>query len=402
MKKIILLMLIFITGCTSRQNIETIIVQEKIEEKAENVLTEEFVDNKIKNMTMDEKIGQMIIIYNYTTNYNENLKNDIIKYQPGGFIVFSENAESFIQLSNLIENMQEDSKIPMLISVDQEGGRVQRLTYLNDTSFTIIPPMKYVGEKNNKELSYSIGKVLGSELNTLGINMDFAPVIDIASNPYNNVISDRAFGNNADIVSGMSISLAEGLQDENIIPVYKHFPGHGDTLADSHYSLPVLNKSKEELKNLELIPFKEAIKNDAQIIMVGHISIPKISGNTPASLSKEVITNILRKELNFNGVVITDAINMGAVTNNYSEKETIIMAINAGVDIILMPTSIENAINYIKDGLNENRITEEQINNSVKRIITLKYQNNLFLKNKRNNKNIIGSIEHKNIANNAY
>jgi beta-N-acetylhexosaminidase len=364
----------------------------------DNVIIDRKVDKLLSNMSLDEKIGQMLMVYYPTLTYDDKLSSYIKSNQPGGFIVFKNNVSSYDQLSALIKGMQSDSDMPMFISIDQEGGKVQRIGSLSDEKVTIIPPMQKVGETNDTKLAYQVGKTMGEELNTFGINMDNAPVLDIQSNSNNTVIGNRSFGNNATIVSKMALSLAKGLSDTNIIPVYKHFPGYGDTDIDPHYNLPVLNQTKEELYNLELKPFIKAINNGAEAIMVGHIALPKIVGdNTPATLSKVIINDILRNELGFKGVVITDALNMKALANIYSTKEILIQSINAGADILLMPPLSDDTTQIIREAIYNNEITEKEINDANKRILTLKYKAGLFDKQEKNDKDVLGSTEHQDI-----
>ena len=215
---------------------------------------------------------------------------------------------------------------------------------------------------------------MAQQLKTLGINLDFAPVVDIYSNKDNKVIANRSFGSNSEEVTTMALALKQGLEDNNVNTCLKHFPGHGDTAVDSHYNLPVINKDYNDLSKVELIPYYKAIKNNTNMIMIGHIALPKITkDNTPASLSKEIITNLLKTKLKYQGLVITDALNMKALTDNYSDKEIYTMAINAGVDLLLMPNGSRKAIEYIKESIKEKKITEQMINTSVTKILTYKY-----------------------------
>jgi len=394
MKKIIVtlaIMFIFIVGFIFFKDFN------KIDDDAKLSINQK-VDKILKGMTLEEKIGQMLVIYYTSTSYDKTLQSAIRDVKPGGFILFKENITGHEQLTNYINGMQEDSDIPMFISIDQEGGLVQRLKTLSDANITIIPSMEKLGKMNDENLSYEVGGVIGNELNAMGINMDFAPVIDINSNPNNTVIGDRSFGNSAELVSRMGIAVAKGLTSSGVIPVYKHFPGHGDTNEDSHYDLPVLTKTKEELYDLELKPFIEAINNDAKVIMIGHLAVPKITGdNTPASLSSKIIKDLLIEELGFKGVVITDALNMGALTNNYTTEEILINTINAGVDMLLMPGSSKTSLTTIKKAIEDGKITEQQINNSVRKILTLKYESGLFEKNTKLDKQVLGSAEHQSI-----
>ncbi|MDE5539710.1 MAG: beta-N-acetylhexosaminidase [Bacilli bacterium] len=333
------------------------------------------IDTFIKNMTLEEKIGQMLIIEYRKSKMDSTLENMLKTVKPGGFILFKENFVNYSQAKNLINSIKSKSSIPMFLSIDQEGGRVQRIKNLSGASITTIPPMSEIGATNNTDKAYQIGATIAKDLKLFNINMDFAPVIDVNYNPLNSVIGNRSFGSDPHLVSKMGQALSKGLNDNGIISVFKHFPGHGSTEADSHYILPVLTKTKEKLLNSDLIPFVDAIKNNAEVIMIGHLAVPNITGDsTPASLSKKLITNFLKEELGYSNLVITDALNMKAITNNYSQKQIYELAINAGVDILLIPSNPQNAINSIKSSIKNGTISEQQINSSVKKILTLKYK----------------------------
>jgi len=278
-----------------------------------------------------------------------------------------------------MKDIKNTAKTPMFLSIDQEGGNVDRLKTIKGITFSKMPAMADIGKTNDTSIAYGTGANIAHNLKMLSLNMNFAPVIDVYSNPKNTVIGTRSFGSNAEVVTKMGLALSKGLKDNNIIPVYKHFPGHGNTETDSHVDLPIVNKSKEELLKEELIPFKEAIANGAEVIMIGHLAIPSITNSyIPASLSKKIITNLLKEELNYKNIVITDALNMKALTNNYTEKEIIEKSINAGVDILLMPENPINAVSIIIDSIKNGTIKEEQINNSVKKILELKYKYNII------------------------
>ncbi len=340
---------------------------------------EDKIEKIINNMTLEEKIGQMMIVAYRKPEINDEFKKILEEVKPGGFIVFKENITDYENTVNFLNEIKSTSKIPMFISTDQEGGRIQRLENIPGITLNNIPAMEEIGSTNDEKLAYETGKLIASDLKKFGINMDFAPVLDVYSNPNNKVIGDRSFGSDPYLVSKMGLSLAKGLQDSSIIPVYKHFPGHGNTETDSHKDLPIINKTKEELLNLDIIPFNNAIKNGAEVIMIGHLSIPNITNdNTPASLSKELINNYLRKELNYQNIVITDALNMKAITKNYTNNEIYELAINAGVDILLMPEDPIEAVNIIKELINNKSISESQINNSVKKIINIKNKYNIL------------------------
>lgn len=337
----------------------------------------------VNSMTIDEKIGQLFIIHYNKPEITEEFKHILETVKPGGFTLFNENIKTYEQTTKLIKDINSTAKIPMFISIDQEGGRVQRLKSMPGMNIINIPSMSKIGESNDENQAYNTGITIANDLKKFSINMNFAPVIDIYLNPKNTVIGDRSFGNNAKTVSKMGLSLANALKNNNIIPVYKHFPGHGKTEKDSHVEIPIITKTKEELYQDELIPFKNAISNNADIIMVGHLALPKITNDyTPASLSKQVVTDLLKNELGYKNLIITDALNMKAITNNYSEKQIYELAINAGVDILLMPNDPILAFNSIKKSLEEGTINETTITKSVEKIIALKLKYNIIDKEK--------------------
>ncbi len=382
MKKIVAIIVLILFGVLCY-----FVATTKIDDGTTNNLKNELEDSEkedevqklFDSMTLEEKIGQMLIIDFQGQNITDNELNLLREIKPGGFILFGENFTTYNQTLELIKSIKATNDIPMFISVDEEGGRVSRLSGLSDVQMLDIPPMLRVGNTDDKELAYQVGKIIGQRLNVFGINMDFAPILDIYSNPNNTVIGDRAFGTDATKVYTMASQVAKGLNEQNIISVYKHFPGHGDTSADSHYELPVVTKSLEELEKLELIPFQKAIDDGAEVIMVAHIAMPNItSDNTPSSLSKEIITDLLKNKMGYDNLVITDSLKMKAITDNYSEKDIYKLAINAGVDILLMPQNPQNAINLIKEMIENNEIDEEKINDSVLKILRLKW---LKLKN---------------------
>lgn len=346
------------------------------------------VEDKISQMSLKEKIGQMIII-SYEKEYTDELDNILKVVKPGGFIVFPQNISTYDGTVEYISKVKSTADIPMIISIDQEGGRVQRIKNMSDVNVQTIPAMLELGKTNDTTLSYDVGAVLAKEIAAFGINTDFAPTLDVFSNPNNTVIGNRAFGTDYQTVINMALPFVNGMESQGIIPTFKHFPGHGDTTSDSHVELPVVTKTKEELYQNELLTFKAAIESNAQMIMTAHIALPNITGDyTPATLSKVIVNDILREELGFKGVVITDAINMKALRDNYTLEEICNYSINAGVDIILMPLDPIEASNTIENLVNNGTISEERINESVNRILTLKYKNKLDEEKKLNKENI--------------
>lgn len=337
------------------------------------------IEEQIKEMSIEEKIGQMVTagVEGYTLD--ENSIKLIEEHHVGGIIIFGKNVENSNQLLSLIDSIKEvnsKNRIPLFISVDEEGGRVSRMP----KEIKKLPTNRRIGQMNNKELSYKIGTILAEELNMFGFNMDFAPVLDINSNPKNPVIGDRAFGAELEIVRDLGIETMKGIQSGGIISVIKHFPGHGDTSVDSHIGLPTVEHDIERLNSLELVPFRDAIKDGADTVMVAHILLSKIDPDYPSSLSKTVITGILREKLGFKGVVISDDMTMGAIVENYEIGNAAIKAINAGSDIVLVAHGYDNSLAVIisiKEAVTNGIISEERLNESVYRILSLKQKYNI-------------------------
>lgn len=384
-KRFLLLFLVFLlTGCGYKKDneINNSITNDEKENinGTDEIMREEKepIDDKINSMTLDEKIGQMIITGFNGSEYNDDMDRLINEYKVGGVILFARNIEDSNQMIDLTRALQENNNnLPLFISIDEEGGRVSRLP----DDVEKFPSAFTIGLINDQQTAYENGKEIGYTLKRLGINLDYAPVLDIYSNENNTVIGDRAFSKEESIVSTMGIATMEGIEDADIIPVVKHFPGHGDTEVDSHYGLPIVYKTLEELRNFEFIPFVKAIESGCDVIMVSHIILNEVDSSNPASLSKIVISDLLRKDLEFDKVVITDDMSMGAITSIMSIEEACIKSIEAGCDILLLGNAyeeIEQVINSIELKLYNGEISEEQINKSVKRILELKKKYNMM------------------------
>ena len=338
--------------------------QNRDKREAESILSE---------MDLNEKIGQMIIAGIPGTDLDMQSKSLINDDKIGGVIFYENNLENLEQSKKLINDLKVENKgnaLPLFISTDEEGGEVSRIP----GELTSLPNNDEIG-LNDASFSYDIGSLLGKELDAFGMNFNYAPVLDVNSNPQNTVIGNRSFGNDPELVGELGTQMMKGIQSQNIISAIKHFPGHGETAVDSHFELPTVTKSLEELMELELIPFKDAIDNGADVVMVAHILLPKLETKFPASMSKEVITDLLRKELGFNGVVMTDDMTMNAITNNYEIGEAALESVKAGSDIVLVAHDYEKALSAIKSirsAVDAGEITEERIDESVERIIRLK------------------------------
>lgn len=331
---------------------------------------EDEIQKMVDSMNVDEKLGQMII--GGYDNINEMLPI-ISENKLGGVILFKKNISSVSQTRKDILSLKESNlqnKIPIFISVDQEGGGISRLP----SEMGNFESALSIGHRDDPTYAFNSGVKIAKAIKQLGFNLDFAPVLDIFSNPKNTVIADRAFGTTPDRVSKIGIQVLNGLRSETIIPTAKHFPGHGDTEIDSHVGLPVVNKSLDQLNNFEFKPFTEAIKKDVEMMMIAHIKLSKVD-DVPSSLSYKVVTGILRKQLGFNGVIITDDMTMSAITQNYTISGATIKAVNAGCDIVLVAKGAKNSVlvlNTLKVAYQNGQLTEQRIDESVYRILSLK------------------------------
>lgn len=347
----------------------------------------------VEKMTLEEKIGQMFIVhleqldksegsYYEFRKFTDNMSETLEKYPVGGIILFARNIESTNQTKTLIEDAQQNTKVPLFISVDEEGGSVARIGNNNNMYTTSFPTMEEVGAMDDEEYAYNMGVTIGKEIKELGFNLDFAPVADVKTNEYNTEIGDRAFGSDATLVSRMVKQVVTGLQEQNISATLKHFPGHGSVSGDSHTSPVNTDTDLLGLRSTEFKPFKAGIDAGADFVMVSHISISKVTENTvPATMSKLVVQNMLRQELDFSGIIITDAMDMGAITEKYKPGDAAVKAVKAGVDIVLMTPDLETAYQAVYDAVKSGEITEEQITESVQRIMETKIRRGIILSN---------------------
>lgn len=336
--------------------------------------TSDVISRKLAGMTLEDKIGQMLLVGIDGTTAESAAQKMIAEDKVGGIILYSDNISSLKQLVNLTNALKKSNNgnpAPLFMSVDQEGGKVSRLP----DEYAVFPSNAAVGKGNNTATAGMMGELLARAVKSSGFNMDFAPVLDINSNPDNPVIGDRSFGSTADLVVRLGIAEMKGLESEGIVPVVKHYPGHGDTSVDSHLELPVVNKTEAQLAKLEWLPFQAAIKEKADAVMVAHILYPKLDPEKPASLSKVIIGEQLRGEMGFKGVVITDDLTMGAIVKNYSLAAAAVDTVRAGSDILLVAHEYKNEqavraalLSSVKDGM----ITEARIDESVYRILALK------------------------------
>ena len=341
------------------------------------------IDEILAGMTLQEKVAQLFVIMpealtgvNGVTMAGSVTEAAFSEYPVGGIIYMEPNIQTWDQTSQMLSSMQEISLnrigLPVFLAVDEEGGGVRRVSgRLENTPY--IPEMSSVGSTQDPLQAYETGITIGQYLNQLGFNVDFAPVADVMTNPANTVIGSRSFGSDPHLVANMVTLEVQGLREQGICATLKHFPGHGNTSEDSHQGLAVSYKTLEELKNCELLPFEGGINAGAEFVMAGHIAMPNVTGDdTPASLSHTMLTDILRGELGFDGIIITDALNMGAIVNTYGSGEAAVQAFLAGADIILAPGDFHTAYYAMLDAVSSGRISEKRLQESLQRIVGLK------------------------------
>ena len=334
----------------------------------------------LAEMTLDEKIGQLFIVnpeqidgYDETvTMYDDTMKDILAKYPVGGVIQMTANVIDPEQITELNSKLQETSKYGLIIAVDEEGGSVARIG-LND-SFDVprYNSMYEIGSTGDTGKAKEVGQTIGGYIKKYGFNVDFAPDADVFTNPENTVIGYRAFSSDPQVASDMVSACIEGFHESGAGCCIKHFPGHGDTYEDTHTGGAVVNKSWDELLNCELMPFINNL-DKTDMVMISHITLPNVTDDgLPASLSKQLITDKLKTELGYKGIIITDSLSMGAVTDGSTPAQAAVKAFTAGADILLMPGNLGEAFDGIKQALDSGEITEERLDESVLKILELK------------------------------
>ncbi|GGM38352.1 beta-hexosaminidase [Paraliobacillus quinghaiensis] len=383
----------------------------------------DIITNAIEEMTIKEKLGQMLMpdfrSWNgeYVTEMLPEIEQLVKDYDLGGVILFRENVVTTEQTAKLVSAYQEASeKYGLLLTVDQEGGIVTRLQ-----SGTDMPGNMALGATRSEEITRNVGRVIGEELEALGINMNLAPVLDVNINPDNPVIGVRSFSEDPQLVADLGVAYVEGLQSTGVAATGKHFPGHGDTAVDSHIGLPEVPHDIDRLKEVELYPFQTAMDAGIDAVMTAHVTFPKIDDTKviskkdgteialPATLSHKVLTGLMREEMGYDGLIITDALNMGAIQDHFGPVDAAIRAVKAGTDVILMPVGLESVANGLYEAVETGEISESRIEESVERILTLKVKRGIIKEETplsieekiANAQEVVGSAEHKQIEKEA-
>ncbi|MCT1398829.1 beta-N-acetylhexosaminidase [Paenibacillus sp. p3-SID867] len=338
--------------------------------------TEDAVTELLNSMTVKEKIGQLVLVGIEGTTMDDTSRRLLEDYHVGGIILFKDNIENAKQSADLLNELKKANAanpVPLWLSIDEEGGRVTRFP----DEYVKLPSSGKIGRSDDLTLTKQVGGLIAQKVSGVGINMVFAPVLDIDSNPNNPVIGDRSFGTTAETVSTHGIASMKGIQENGVVPVVKHFPGHGDTSVDSHLGLPVVDHDLKRLHELELVPFQQAIDEGADVVMVAHLLMKSIDPDTPSSYSKPVINDLLREEMGFKGVVITDDMTMGAISGSTDVGEASVKSVVAGSNMILIghEYALEEAvIQALTEAAHSGVIPEEMLNDRVRATLELKHK----------------------------
>lgn len=339
------------------------------------------VDETLAGMTLHEKVCQMMFVTpeeltgeDGVTVAGDATRQALENYPVGGIVYFAKNLESQDQVKEMIDNSQKYSSIGLLVATDEEGGVVNRLM---DTVGTTYIGSMYYYKDDGDETAYENAYTIANDMSALGFNLDFAPVADVWSNPDNTVIGERAYSDDYAQAAELVGNAVKGFNDGGVMCTLKHFPGHGDTAEDSHYSSAYVHRTKEEIMADEMQPFRSGIEAGAEFVMVGHLIVPDID-EVPATLSYKIATGILRDELKFEGVAITDSFEMESIADNYSVDDAVVMSVKAGMDMILQPKDMASAVNSIEQAVADGELSEDRIDESVRRILTLKESRGLL------------------------
>lgn len=339
------------------------------------------VDETLAGMTLHEKVCQMMFVTPEELTGEDGVivagdatRQALENYPVGGIVYFAKNLESQDQVKEMIDNSQKYSSIGLFVATDEEGGVVNRLM---DTVGTTYIGSMYYYKDDGDETAYENAYTIANDMSALGFNLDFAPVADVWSNPDNTVIGERAYSDDYAQAAELVGNAVKGFNDGGVMCTLKHFPGHGDTAEDSHYSSAYVHRTKEEIMADEMQPFRSGIEAGAEFVMVGHLIVPDID-EVPATLSYKIATGILRDELKFEGVAITDSFEMESIADNYSVDDAVVMSVKAGMDMILQPKDMVSAVNSIEQAVADGELSEDRIDESVRRILTLKESRGLL------------------------
>lgn len=381
-----LAMLLSCAGCGAKSSSAGSAAETPAEEPVKLTIDEQ-IEEMLEGMTLEEKTAQLFVVLpedlvdgvSCVIQAGDATRTGLETYPVGGIIYMEQNLQSEDQVQEMLRNVQRFSQdrigLPLLTCVDEEGGTVARIAGSGNFDVPDVGNMSDIGASGDTEQARQAGETIGAYLSELGFNLDFAPDADVWSNPDNEIVRYRSFGTDPKLVSEMSMAVLDGLSSQGVCGVLKHFPGHGATEGDTHEGYAYTNKTWEELESCELIPFRTGIEQDVPVIMAAHISLPNVTGDeTPASLSYEIVTERLREQMGYDGVVVTDAMNMGAIAENYEPEEAAVQALQAGVDLILMPEDFRAAYQGVLDAVEDGTLSKKRIDQSLRRILRLKLE----------------------------
>ena len=339
----------------------------------------------LASMTEDEKLWQLFYVtpelltgVETATRAGDSTKEALEAMPVGGIVYFAKNFEDRAQTQDMLHNTKSYTKIPLFLGTDEEGGTVSRVGSNPAMGGIEIPSMQSLGEQADPAAVYQAGQNIAENLRAVGLNMDFAPVADVASSS-SAVIGSRSFGSDAQLCASMVSVLTGSLQTKGVVPCLKHFPGYGSAITDDHYGTSILTKTLDDLEACDFLPFVSGIEAGAPFVMVSHLSVPEVVGDeTPSDLSSKIVSEILRNKLGFTGVIITDSHQMASITDHYTSGEAAVKALQAGVDMILMPQDLQAAFDGVKAALNDGTLTQERIDESVLRILQVKAEYNIL------------------------
>ncbi|WP_312195796.1 glycoside hydrolase family 3 protein [Epilithonimonas vandammei] len=379
MKKLSLLIIIFISQLYSAQ------YQPKNISNSDIKKANDWVDKTYNSLSQDEKLGQLFIVALYTNKdeaHINQVRNIVTNDKIGGLILMQDDAAREI---NLVNEFQSKSKVPLMIGMDAEWGVFQRIAKAHKYPWAIT-----LGAIQDKNLITEMSAKIAEDCKRMGINWDFAPVVDVNTNPNNPIIGNRSFGSDVNNVVNSALAYSNGLQDNRILAAIKHFPGHGDTDTDSHLDLPVVSHNLERLEKIEIAPFKALMNKGIGGVMVAHLYVPSLENEKgiPASVSKKIVTGLLKEKLGYKGLIITDALNMGAVANKFKAGELDAMAFKAGNDLMLFSQDVATGKKLIQKAIDNGEIQQSRVEESVKKILLTKYYLGLNQYNNINPENV--------------
>ncbi len=340
---------------------------------------DEAVDAILRGMTSEQKVGQLIVTNYDGASVRKDAKKLMEDIAPGGIVLGVINFQNAAQTRKLVADLNSFSELPLIITVTEEGGRVTRTTS-NKMETTLMPDMWTIGKTGDSELAYRAGQVMGAELISLGVNLVLGPVADIWSNPENMVIGDRSFGDNPQLVSRMVSEMVRGMREQGLGTVLKHFPGHGGTLQDSHNEMTYSDSTLEQLNANEFLPFVAGIEAGSDGVMTAHVVLPNVmEDEKPSTVSYLVLTEILREQLGFDGLIITDSMHMLGMAKYAPVQKASVMAVQAGADILLVDqANLRRTFNALVEAVISGEISRERLDSAVRRILKFKYTHRLF------------------------